>query len=266
MKLKKLFSCALIVAFVAMGTTEIVAQKKATAKKKTPARTTSTTSKTSGPALSASKLVDTKYFVSTSLGQNDQWFFQWVSLKPDNQAICDYIEGDSYLTWKVTGNSLKISDGENDVFSETSSNGGKTFTGKMRGKSLCNFYDITSSHGSDFTAAGVEKDLLAGNYYTFLGFQPHRNSMIMGFPVTVKFQQDEETQGAGTFKITGDNKLLAGLGGLKFEYEFEANQLTTTKSNDGQDITPYNEVTTQYFFLNLGPSKAGTLYLYFIKK
>lgn len=266
MKLKNLFKCALIVAFVAMGTTEMVAQKKATAKKITPARTATAASKTSGVALSASKLVDTRYFVSAYTGQNDQWLFQWVSLRPDNQAYWDYVEGDLIVNWKVVGNSLKISNGTKEVFSETSSNGGKTFSGKMNGTNPCNFYDITPSHGSNFTAAGVEKDLLAGNYYAFLGYQPRSNSMIMGFPVSVKFQQDEETQGAGTFKITADNKLLAGLGSLKFDYEFGENQLITSKINNEQDVTPYNDWTTQYFRLNLGPSKAGTLYLYLIKK
>lgn len=266
MKLKNLFKYALIVAFLAMGTTEMVAQKKATAKKKTPARTSAAASKTSGPALSASKLVDTKYFVSTYTGQNDQWFFQWVTLRPDNHAYCDYKEGDFNASWKVVGNSLKISNGTKEIFSETSSNGGKTFSGKMSGINTCNFYDITLSHGSNFTAAGVEKDLLAGNYYAFLGYQPRSNSMIMGFPVSVKFQQEEETQGTGTFKITGENKLLAGLGGLKFDYEFGANQLITSKTNDQQDVTPYDDWTTQYFVLNLGPSKVGTLYLYLIKK
>lgn len=268
MKIKSLINCALIAALVAMGSAEMFGQKRATGKKTSSTRTASSSKKTSsGTALNASNLVNTEYFTKTFTGQNDIWLFQWISLNPDGKAVWDYIEGDLEVSWKINGNNLRIVNGSKDLFNVTSNNGGKTFTGKMTSANeTCNFYDITESHGSEFSAETVEKDLLAGKYYTFFGFQPKANSLITGFPVTVKFTKDEETPGCGTFKVTGDNKMMAALGNMKFDYEFEENQFVATNS-DGKTLTfSYDKYSTQYFVLSLGSSRIGNQFLFFIKK
>lgn len=264
MKIKTLLGCALIATLMVAIPSEAIAQKKATGKKTTASRT-ATAKKNAGPALNEAKLVDTRYFAAQIVDQNNSCLLQWITLKADNVALFDLIESKVEFTWKVSGNTLTFSRGGNVAFTMTSTNGGKTFTGKSQGQSVT-FYDISNSHGSEFTAAGVEKGLLAGNYYTYLGFQPKKGAYEAGFPVTVKFVEDEETPGSGIFKVTGEHKLLAGLGNMKFNYEFGEDQLVTSKNNGENDFTPYKEYTDQYFYLSLGPSKAGYLYLYFIKK
>lgn len=265
MKIKTFFACALIASFVAGGTSETIAQKKAassrTSSSKTPVKKTS-----SAGTLSASKLEDTSYFFIVDMGQNDQYLFQWLDLEKDNVALVDYIEDEKEMNWKVSGNTLTLGKGNVTILNATSTDGGKSFSGKFN-NSPCRLYDISRSHGEDFRPAEIEKALISGKFITYLGYQPKRKSMILGFPVTVKFTPDEENPGCGTFKVTGDNKLLSGFGALKFDYEFGKEMLLTSMLGGDNDETPYNDnFKSNYFFLELGNSKGVDLMLYFIMK
>lgn len=266
MKIKTFLSCALMAAIAVAGTTDSLAQKKTTARKTTSSKTTTSRAKTSaGPALTAAKLDNTSYLAAANTGRSDIYLFSWVYLKPDSEAVWNYIEDQAEVSWKVSGNTLTV--GKNGVFVVSSNNNGKTFTGKMSGSAPCTLYDITPSHGGNYDPKEVEKYLLNGDYVTFLTYQQRQGQMRMGFPVTVKFTADEETPGCGTFKVTGDNPMMSGLGALKFEYEFAEDKLITTQTKDGKDETPYeNNFKNNYFWFDLGQSKLGSLYLYFIKK
>lgn len=264
MKIKTFLGYALVAAIAVAGTTDAYAQKKSSSRKTTSSKTSTSRAKTStGGALTAAKLDNTSYLAIANSGQKDICFFNWINLEPGFNAVWNCIENKAEMTWKLSGNTLTL--GKNQAFVVSSTNNGKTFTGKMSGTAPCTFYNITPSNGG-FNPKEVEKNLLAGNYTALLGYQERRGKLMMGFPVTVKFTADDEDPGCGTFKVTGSNAMMAGLGALKFEYEFEEDKLTNTQTQDGTGETPYADNYSNYFRLDLGPSKVGALYLYLIKQ
>lgn len=268
MKIKTFLNVTLAATLLIGCVSETAAQKRTPAQKRTTTtkKTTSTASK--GSALTAAKLTGSEYFALIDLKQNAQYVFNFITLKANEEAVWNYIEDDATIWWTVSGNNLKIGKKEDGgkLFNVTSTNGGKTFSGTyMGGSTTAQLYNITETNGKQLSAQ-TEKDLVDGKYYAFLGYQRSKGEMILGFPVTVKFTPDDEEPGEGTFKITGDNKALAGLGTLKFDYKFGENALVTSKTNGEQDTTEYAKWTENYIKLILGPSKAGALRLYLIKK
>lgn len=266
MKFKRFMSCVLLASLVCLGAADATAQRKSTAKKTTTTarKTSSTSSKTATPAaFSAKKLENSRYFSIAQVDANS-YLFQWLNFKSNKEVLWVNYEEDGDLEWVVNGNSLKIGLNGTYLFNLSTKDGGESFSGSMNGHN-CYLYNITRSKGQPFSAAS-QKDLVAGKYKAFLGIQKYNGKPIVGFPVTAKFTKDVDDPQSGSFKITGDSKLLAGLGALKFDYTFGSDAMVVSTIDNGEDRVNYGDFNNNYVILKLGRhSKTGTLYLYLVK-
>lgn len=267
MKIKSLLSCFLAAGIFVAGSIDASAQqrKSGTTQKRTTSSTArkSTSAGTSGSALKTAQLENNKYLCCTDLQQNDQWLITFLSLDAGGNAIWD--AGDKIpLNWKVNGNALLVYNSSKTIFNLTSNNSGKSFTGTVNGKSKTYAYDMTASHGASFNFKKFVDGVNDNKYYVFILCNPKKGDLDIGFQGTAKFNEDDDE--SGSLKLNADNKLMAGIGVLKFDYEVEDNSLALTRTDGKETKIDFTDMTDQFVKFDLGPSKVGPLKVYFVKK
>ena len=268
MKIQKVLKTLLIVIFIGCGCFHSLSQKKQPTNK-----TGTSAAKTNYPSLNKEKLQGTFYELWALVDQASGMYMQIDFALRLNEASAVIDEMDMFGKWNISGNKLNFKLGDSFSFNLSSENGGKTFTGTMTNSyvnktAAAKVFNITDYLNSEFDASKVKKDLEKNGYTCWLGMIKGRNDPLLGVPVKATFTADDEE--SGTFKITGESRLLTHLGVLKGEYIFGKNELTIVTS-DMEDSTPYEDFQDNYLEIYLGreflPSIGNvTLYLYCYKK
>ena len=267
-KIQKFLKFLLIVIFIGSSCLPSLSQKKQPSKK-----SGTGSASTNYPSLKKEKLEGTFYELWALVDQASEMYMQIDYALRFNEASAVIDGMDMFGKWNITGNKLSFRLGDSFSFNLSSENGGKTFTGTMTNSYInkttsAKVYDITDYLNSEFDPSKVKKDLEKNGYTCWLGMYKGRNDPLLGVQVKATFTADDDE--SGTFKITGESKLLTHLGVLKGEYTFGKNELTIETSKM-EDSTPYEDFQENYLEIYIGkeylPSIGNVgLYLYCYKK
>ena len=219
------------------GASDLQAQKRRSKAKK---RTTTTAA--AAKPLKQQDLAGSKYicFIDFNPAEGLQMESELSLLM--SQAVLDFgFTSLDDLSWSVSGNTLKVN-GDMSL-TVTLTNGGKTFKGKSKnsnGKIAdCVLYNATED--SSVTPSEIQKMLTGGKYYSYLTIY-RRGEPETGFPVNLKITPGADGK-EGTYKITGDNKVMTALGLLKGTYTFGDSTFGyTTPSGKSNEIN-YDKMT-----------------------
>lgn len=267
-KIQRVLKSLLIVVIIGSSSFTCFSQKKQPAKK-----SGTKSAATNYPTLKKEKLEGTFYELWALVDQASGMYMliDFALRINDASAVIDGM--DMFGKWNISGNKLNFRLGDSFSFNLSSENGGKTFTGTMTNSyvnktAAAKVYDITDYLNSEFDPSKVKKDLEKNGYTCWLGMYKGRNDPLLGVPVKATFTADDEE--SGTFKITGESRLLTHLGVLKGEYTFGKNELTI-ETSDMEDSTPYEDFQNNYLEIYIGKEylpSIGTvaLYLYCYKK
>lgn len=193
-----------------------------------------------------------------------------IYLLPDNVAAGRRGDG-GILEWQyaIKGNTLELSYDGKVIHSLVSYDQGKTF--KRKDAPSAKIYNIGRGGQKTLTKETMENALEKGGYICYLNLFKNNDDIEMMVPVTVKATPDEDEENKGIFKVTSESKVMTQLGAIKLDYEFADNKFLYNNLQNKECDLIYSEWKDNYFYINLGSSKVGSvgvvdMILMFIKK
>ena len=252
MKLRTIFGCILAASMVFFTSSAIMAQQKSSSGSKTSTSLTKADVKDKDYVGYINLAPDMELFVKVSVSDNDLTVILQRGVELDG-------------SWSISANTLAFtSSNGNFKLNLKSSNKGKTLEGTciINGqKKNVKLYRCPEATWDKATLKGaIEK----GSFTAFVNAYDS-DGMGMGAPVTFKYTPDPDNSDTGTFKLTGNSKILTELGALKGTLEFGDNSVTITGLNGNQDSLDYSDING-VIYLNLGKKSRSTVQVLLIKK
>lgn len=278
MKLKKLPYLLVTLLFLSSGLNINAQQRSSSKSRSTTKKTTTNTKPAAGSPLNKDMMegaelleirpMDPKISKGQDLGYSVLIYS--IYLLPDNIAAGMRANGD-IIEWKhaIKGNTLELSQEGRVAHSFVSSDQGKTF--KRTDGTVAKIYNIGRGGQKTLTQESMENALEKGGYTCYLNLFKSNEDPQLFIPVTVKLSPDEDDENKGVLKVTSDSKLMAQVGAIKVDYQFEENKFLYTNLEKEECDFIYSEWKDNYFYLKLGRNKIGSvglvdLILTFIKK
>lgn len=276
MQLKKL--TYLLLTLMVMGSgLNINAQKKsgtkAVTKKTTTGARTSTGGSLNKELMEDAQLIDIRSMDNKNTNGGDfggSVLMYDIYLLPDNVAVGRRGDGE-ICEWKyaIKGNTLELGYNGKVGHSLVSYDQGKTF--KRKDVPSAKIYNIGRGGQKTLTKETMENALEKGGYICYLNLFKNNDDIEMMVPVTVKATPDEDEENKGIFKVTSESKAMTQLGAIKLDYEFADNKFLYNNLQNKECDLIYSEWKDNYFYINLGSSKIGSvgvvdMILMFIKK
>lgn len=248
--------CLIAATMVLATAPDMMAQKKSSSSRKTSTGTSTGLTKAD---------VNGKDYVGYITLDTDMELFVRVSISDNDLSVILQRGVELNGSWSISGKTLTYTSSNGNLkFNLTSANKGKTLegTGVLNGQrknvKLYRCPDIT------WDKASLKDAIEKGGFIAFVN-AIESDGMGLGAPVTFKYTKDLDNSNAGTFKVTGNSKLLTELGVLKGTLEFGDNAVTITGINGNQDILDYSDINGA-IYLNLGNQKGFRVQVVLIKK
>ena len=254
MKLRSILGCFIAASLVFATAPDMMAQKKSSS-----SRSPSTSS-----GLTKADVNGKDYVGYITLG-TDMELFVRVSISDNDLSVIMQRGTEVGGSWSVSGNTLTSSSSNgNFKLTLTSKDKGKILEGTclINGqKKSVKLYQCPSVSWDKATLkSAIEKD----NFIAFVN-AIDRDGMGVGAPVTFKYTKDLDNSNTGTFKVSGNSKILTELGALKGTLEFGDDSVKITGINGNQDILDYSDIDGAVY-LNLGRKSGTTVQVVLIKK
>ena len=261
MKLRSILGCFIAASLVFATAPDMMAQKKSSSSRKTTSKSTSTSS-----AITKDKLVGKTYKGWLELVKDN---LTDVDVKLDeNQFVLDLGNAKGTGTWDVKANTLNVTLKSGMKLKLTSPDNGFILQGTATFQGTTGKIKLYQNREFSWDKPTLINALEKNDFYTLL-LAVDNSGYGVDCPITFKFTKDPDNPNEGTFKISGDHKMLTELGVLKGSIVFDDNQLTIRGINGNEYTEKYSDMEGT-FYLRLGIPYVSGQKLYvgvnFIKK
>lgn len=261
MKLRSILGCFIAASLVFATAPDMMAQKKSSSSRKTPSKSTSTSS-----AITKDKLVGKTYKGWLEM-EKDVLIDVDVTLD-ENQVVFNFGNAKGTGTWDVNANTINATLKSGMKLKLSSPDKGFILQGTFTLQGTTGKVKLYENRDFSWDKTTLINALVKNDFYTLL-LAVDNSGIGIDCPITFKFTKDPDNPNEGTFKISGDHKMLTELGVLKGSIVFDDNQLTIRGINGNETTEKYSDMEGT-FYLRLGvPYVSGKKYyigVNFIKK
>lgn len=254
MKLRTIIGCFIAAAMVFATAPEMMAQKKGSS-----SRSTGTSS-----SLTKADVNDKDYVGYITLNPGMELFVR-VSISDNDLSLIMQRGAEVGGSWNISGNTLTSTSSNGNIqLSLTSADKGKTLKGTCVNNGQKKSIKLYQCPDVTWDKASLKGAFEKGGFIAFVN-AIDSDGMGVGAPVTFKYTKDLDNSNSGTFKVSGDSKILTELGVLKGSLEFGDDALTVTGLNGNQEVLDYSDINGAVY-LNLGRKNRALVQILLVKK